>query len=84
MNFSKCIIALIISILLTSVAVLLGAYLIDEFMTLKQTPATTEITCSENYISSDGTYCDGEHGGKVEPIITTDADGNTVKTYVGN
>lgn len=70
--------------LLSIVAVVLGAYLINEFMTLKQTTQPTETTCSGSYISSDGTYCDGEHGGKVEPIITTDADGNTVKTYVGN
>lgn len=70
-------------ILLSIGAVLLGAYLIYGFATLKQTTPTAEITCSESYISTDGTYCDGEHGGTVEPIITTDENGNTIETYVG-
>lgn len=70
-------------ILLSIAAVLLGVYLIVGFATLKQTTTTAEITCSESYISTDGTYCDGEHGGKVEPIVTTDENGNSVETYVG-
>ncbi len=68
-------------ILLSIVAILFGGYLIYGFATLKQAPAT-EVPCEGNYISSDGTYCDGEHWGTVEPIITTDENGNTVKTYV--
>lgn len=70
-----------IIILLGIAAALLGGYLIYGFATLKQAP-TPEITCEGNYINSDGTYCDDGRWGKVEPIITTDENGNTVEIYV--
>lgn len=69
-------------VLLSIGAILLGGYLIYGFATLKQAPVP-EVTCEGNYINSDGTYCDNGHWGTVEPIITTDENDNTVKTYVG-
>lgn len=70
-----------IIILLSIATVLLGGYLIYGFATLKQAPAP-EVTCEGDYINSDGTYCDNGHWGTVEPIVTTDENGNIIERYV--
>lgn len=68
-------------ILLSIGAVLLAGYLIYGFATL---PApTTANYCYGNYISADGTYCDGNgHGGQADKVITENPDGSTTTTYV--
>lgn len=68
-------------ILLSIAAVLFGGYLVYGFATLKQAPVP-EVTCEGNYINSDGTYCDNGHWETVEPIVTTDENGNIIERYV--
>lgn len=70
-----------IIILLSIATVLLGGYLIYGFATLK-TPTTEPTPCKGNYVSTDGTYCDGEYKGVIEPTITTDENGNIIERYV--